>query len=421
MKYLKSALLALLLVLLVSAEAITFASGSTQYSVVLPDNLLGAPAVAADGSYRFALMDPDQALYDYTITAKVGSKTADVVDLGMGLYMIEHVTGNVRISVSRQRKTFAVSVSGNGAQWVEAAALAAAGEVFRFYADPEKVHITILVGGVPYQTASGADGTFVVLGCDVKSGIEIVAEKILPMLDVTFVGSGAEDAAGSRQVGEGESYRFSLTRRDGFTYRITATMNGTSVSVKEAENGTYFIETVTAPLTISVARTANTTAVAAPTKPAEPIEPTEPELPEEPGEPAPQEPEDAPVTEEKPPENKEPAQKPVLPDVTTGSFEPQEESFSFPWLIVVSTAGAAALIALFALRANRRTVSFVTNGGPGVRMQRVYRGRCASRPAEPRRADAVFAGWFTDEACTKRWIFEEYRVEEHTTLYAKWL
>ena len=48
-----------------------------------------------------------------------------------------------------------------------------------------------------------------------------------------------------------------------------------------------------------------------------------------------------------------------------------------------------------------------------------------AKPADPEKADVVFAGWFKEVSCTNRWHFAAEdaadRVEADTTLYAKWL
>ena len=43
------------------------------------------------------------------------------------------------------------------------------------------------------------------------------------------------------------------------------------------------------------------------------------------------------------------------------------------------------------------------------------------RPEQPVRPGRAFAGWFADESCTKRWDFDNDKVEDSMTLYAKWL
>lgn len=89
------------------------------------------------------------------------------------------------------------------------------------------------------------------------------------------------------------------------------------------------------------------------------------------------------------------------------------------WLL--GLGAAAALIVLLVLLLNRRTVRFETNCKMKIKEQKVKKGGYAARPAEPKRQGRTFAGWFYDAECTERWDFEEDKVEENLTLYAKWI
>ena len=66
------------------------------------------------------------------------------------------------------------------------------------------------------------------------------------------------------------------------------------------------------------------------------------------------------------------------------------------------------------------TVSFETNGGTEVSAQTVLKGEKIKRPGDPTRGeDELFAGWYTDEACTIPFDFGN-AVTSTMTLYAKW-
>ena len=69
----------------------------------------------------------------------------------------------------------------------------------------------------------------------------------------------------------------------------------------------------------------------------------------------------------------------------------------------------------------RYTVTFDTDGGSAVASVTVKRGDKLTRPADPTRTGYTFGGWYTDEACTIAWDFENDTVKEATTLYAKWV
>ena len=64
------------------------------------------------------------------------------------------------------------------------------------------------------------------------------------------------------------------------------------------------------------------------------------------------------------------------------------------------------------------TVAFVSNGGSDVPGQ-IRANAAATKPADPTRSGYVFAGWYTDEACTAAYDFTQ-PVTDSVTLYAKW-
>ena len=64
------------------------------------------------------------------------------------------------------------------------------------------------------------------------------------------------------------------------------------------------------------------------------------------------------------------------------------------------------------------TVTFNSNGGSDVPGQ-IRANAAATKPADPTRSGYVFAGWYTDKACTAAYDFTK-PVTDNITLYAKW-
>lgn len=85
-------------------------------------------------------------------------------------------------------------------------------------------------------------------------------------------------------------------------------------------------------------------------------------------------------------------------------------------LIAIGAIGFAAFILL-----NKKTVRFETNCKTKIPDQKVKKGGYAERPAQPSRNGRTFAGWFFDDEYTERWDFENDKVEDNMTLYAKWI
>ena len=65
-------------------------------------------------------------------------------------------------------------------------------------------------------------------------------------------------------------------------------------------------------------------------------------------------------------------------------------------------------------------ITFEPNGGSAVDPQIVSAGGTVQKPEDPAKDEDVFGGWFTDEALTEPFDFDEV-IHADVTLYAKWL
>ena len=91
------------------------------------------------------------------------------------------------------------------------------------------------------------------------------------------------------------------------------------------------------------------------------------------------------------------------------------------WLLGVALLLGLGLFFLIFFLRSRKTVTFVTDCRAKIPEQKVRKGGYVERPAEPRSAGRIFAGWYSDELRLERWDFEEDKVEDNMTLYAKWI
>ena len=83
--------------------------------------------------------------------------------------------------------------------------------------------------------------------------------------------------------------------------------------------------------------------------------------------------------------------------------------------------GVTADITLYAKwTVNTYTVTFETNGGSAVDSQTIVDNGTATIPTAPTKDGYVFAGWYTDTACTGEYDFSGV-VTKNITLYAKWI
>lgn len=89
------------------------------------------------------------------------------------------------------------------------------------------------------------------------------------------------------------------------------------------------------------------------------------------------------------------------------------------WLLGLGLLGLILLILILFM--SKKTVKFETDCNTQIKDQKIKKGGLIARPEEPSRVGRTFAGWYSDEARTMRWDFENDKVEENMTLYAKWI
>ena len=238
------------------------------YTVVLPDDFTRTDAegtVIMEGKdLTFKPKDPN---YDYTVTVTVGGGEATTVSPDEnGIYTVANVNGNVIVTSTKTAKSFNVTLGEDITGEAKATYMTA----YTFKLTPVKDYIydvKVTIGGKEYTgltSKKNDDGTttYTILGADITGEIAINSNKgPRPMenFSVTFEGTGIGDVSNNANtVTENESYSFTLTKKEGFDYTVSATMGGTAVELTEttdAENAnvvTYSIGKVTGDLVITV-------------------------------------------------------------------------------------------------------------------------------------------------------------------------
>lgn len=237
------------------------------YTVSLPDDFTRTDAegtVIMEGKdLTFKPKDPN---YDYTVTVTVGGVAFTPTVGADGTYTVSNVNGNVVVTSSKTAKSFNVTLGEDITGEAKATYMTA----YTFKLTPVKdfvYNVKVTIGDRAYtdfERKVNDDGTttYTIPGAAITGDIVINSnkkERDLYTFQVTFEGTGIGDVSNNATtVTENAPYSFTLTKKEGFTYTVSATMGGTAVELTEtadAENAnvvTYSVDKVTGDLVITV-------------------------------------------------------------------------------------------------------------------------------------------------------------------------
>lgn len=256
-----------------NAPDATITNGTTAvtvsgYTVSLPDDFTRtdtAGTVIMEGKdLTFKPKDPN---YDYTVTVTVGGGEATTVSPDEnGIYTVANVNGNVIVTSTKTPKTFNVTLGEDITGEAKPTYMTA----YTFKLTPVKdfvYNVKVTIGGNAYtgftpQINNDGTTTYTIPGAAITGDIVINSnkkERDPYTFQVTFEGTGIGDVSNNATtVTENDPYSFTLTKKDGFDYTVSATMDGAAVELTEtvdtgnANVVTYSIAKVTGDLVITV-------------------------------------------------------------------------------------------------------------------------------------------------------------------------
>ena len=255
-----------------NAPDATITNGTTAvtvsgYTVSLPDDFTRtdtAGTVIMEGkNLTFVPKDPN---YDYTVTVTVGGVEALPTVGEDGTYTVANVTGNVVVTSTKTPKSFNVTLGAD----TTGATTATYQTDYTFKLTPADGYVynmAVTIGDTDYTgfTAQKNDDgttTYTIPGAAITGDIVINSnkkERDPYTFQVTFEGTGIGDVSNNATtVTENDPYSFTLTKKDGFDYTVSATMDGAAVELTEtvdtgnANVVTYSIAKVTGDLVITV-------------------------------------------------------------------------------------------------------------------------------------------------------------------------
>ena len=183
---------------------------------------------------------------------------AKVIDHGDGTYTVENVTGTLMITGSRTEKTFTVTLEGNAAEDITNAKPTATYGIEYVFDLPEESGAAysvdrITIDGQDYTDFIVTGNTYTIDGMHIHGDIVITVSKTVTEATVTVEGNGAGAAIGYQKTWElGKDYVLKLTPAAGYTYTVTATMDGERVEVIDNGDDTYTVKNVTGDLVFHV-------------------------------------------------------------------------------------------------------------------------------------------------------------------------
>lgn len=238
----------------ISPATVSLSIQPRTFSVSLPNGFSGAETVQEGGSYTFSITDKNHTYSN--IAATVNNAAVTVTHNDNGTYTVSNVMGALTITATATPKTYSVTFSGNAAaDIVGAADTATYGTNYTFTipsADGWSYKLeSVSIGGTGYSGYTSSGATYTIPGTAITGEILITVTKEETQFDITVDGASG-DVSYDGSVQKGEDVTITLIPEAGYSYIVTATMNGKEVEVIDNGDGTYTVKNVTGDLIFSV-------------------------------------------------------------------------------------------------------------------------------------------------------------------------
>lgn len=257
-----------------ASHTISIDGGYKVTIITNPENLSevsGAATAQKGADYTFTL-EP-LANYDYAVTATVNGAEVPCT-LNGTTYTIpaESVTGDISITVTRTAKQYSVTLDGTGKDDAKLSAdKATYGEDYTFTVTKETGYtytVSAKVGEETLNLTSTSEGnvyTYTIPGDKITGDVAVTVTKTKDTptppstFDVTWDGNALDDVpTKADKATQGEDFSFTVTKQDGYTYEVTATVGGAARDVN-VDGDTYTISHINGAVVITVNKTAEAT------------------------------------------------------------------------------------------------------------------------------------------------------------------
>lgn len=258
-----------------ASHTISIDGGYKVTIITNPENLSevsGAATAQKGADYTFTL-EP-LANYDYAVTATVNGAEVPCT-LNGTIYTIpaESVTGDISITVTRTAKQYSVTLDGTGKDDAKLSAdTATYGVDYSFTVTQDADYnytVSAKAGDETLSLTSTNEGnvyTYTIAGDKITGDVAVTVAKekkttppVPSTFDVTWEGNALDDVpTKANKATQGEDFTFTVSKQDGYTYEVTATVGGEARDVN-VDGDTYTIAHINGAVVITVNKTKEAT------------------------------------------------------------------------------------------------------------------------------------------------------------------